>query len=380
MKTFEVAKELPFYWRLRQEMETEFRVASAPFNFELTQSGLLTQQRDPHTLALLNEVYKLPANIGYFQEGYGFAEKYFQDVIEYMEVVMRYEKTYGKFVEIGCGGMLVLDYFKSRGFEVVGIDPSPLSAQASIKKDIPLLNEFFTEKTEVSNVQYIFHYDLLEHVENPIKFLQIQYELLGYNGLLIFSVPNPEPSMDIGDISPAMHQHLNYFSRKTLFNILKQVGFVDIECKIANYGGSLYFTARKGLEREKRFGMIDDVGKETRFFELLTAAQDAFKERLHPILRGKEEVGLYVPLRALPYIGKIKEVAGDMTFRLIDDTTTWNGKYFDGVPWPVENFSQYCEEPAPVTIVFSLTFEKEIMERVNKAGLEVYSLRNLLSL
>ena len=380
MKTFEVSKDLPFYWRLRQELETEFRVVSAPFEFELAESGLLTQQRDAKTLALLNEVYRLPANIGYFQEGYGFAEKYFQDIIEYMEEMMRYESNHGKFVEIGCGGMLVLEHFKNKGYEVVGIDPSPLSADASIAKGIPLINDFFTEKTRISNVQFVFHYDLLEHVESPIDFLQTQYELLGSNGLLIFSVPNPEPSMDIGDISPAMHQHLNYFSRNALFNILSQVGFVDVTCKIANYGGSLYFTARKESHRKRRFETNSPLEKETRFFETLEAAQDAFKERLYPILRGKEEVGLYVPLRALPYIGRIKDVSRDLSFRLIDDTKAWNGKYFDGVPVPVENFKQFCEKPAPVTIVFSLTFEREIMERVTKAGLEVHSLRSLLSL
>jgi SAM-dependent methyltransferase len=380
LKIFEVSKELPFYWRLRQYLETEFRVVSAPFKFELTESGLLTQQRNDQTLKLLSEVYRLPANIGYFQEGYGFAEKYFQDVIEYMEEVMRYENNQGKFVEIGCGGMLVLNYFKNRGFDVVGVDPSPLSAEASIAKNIPLINDFFTEKTKIANVQFIFHYDLLEHIEDPIDFLQIQHELLGSNGLLIFSVPNPEPSMDIGDISPAMHQHLNYFSRNALFNILWQVGFVGVTCKIANYGGSLYFSARKGTKRKMRIAMPDLAGKETRFFETLEAAQNAFKERLDPILSCKEEVGLYVPLRALPYIGAMKEIAPDLSFRLIDDTVAWNGKYFDGVAVPVEDFRQYCEKPAPVTIVFSLTFEREIIERVNKAGLEVYSLRNLLSL
>ena len=378
MKSFKVSNNLPFYWRLKTENEASHSFSKAPFEFELSNKGVLVQKRESEVLANLDDVYKLPANIGYFQEGYGFAQGYFSDIIDFIESSLTERDRSGVFVEIGCGGMMILDYLRREKLRVMGVDPSPLSFWASQSKEIPLVNDFFTRSVSLPDVQVFFHYDVLEHISDVNEFLSQQYEMLNENGLLIFSVPNPEPSMKLGDVSPAMHQHLNYFSRHSISRILEEVGFSEINCIEAKYGGSLNVSARKRNVQQNSNTLQSEDVLEEQFFQLVGIAQENFRSRLDALSQNLDEIGLYVPLRALPYLDLIGAATNSANLRLIDDTKTWNQKYFDGVPYPIENFFQYLDKPAPLTIVFSLTFENEISMRLQSCNLNFTTLRDLL--
>jgi hypothetical protein len=127
---------------------------------------------------------------------------------------------------------------------------------------------------------------------------------------------------------------------------------------------------------------IDDITEnfnlENIFFERVEKSQSNFKNRLSSLSNNLHEIGLYVPLRALPYLDLISEVTKGASLRLIDDAETWNGKYFDGVSNIIENFYQYASNPAKLTIIFSLTFENTIMERMKQYNLNTVTLRELI--
>lgn len=378
MKSFKVSDKLPFYWRLRSETQIEHSLTYAPFEFENTSSGILVQKKNSSVLEALDEVYKLPANIGYLQEGYSSKDGYFDDIIGFINHSLKEEDWHGLFVEIGCGGMMILDYLRRNGMEVLGIDPSPLSLRMSQQKNIPLINDFFTENIDLPEVHVFFHYDVLEHICDLRSFLTLQYQALSEDGLIVFSVPNPEPSLKLGDVSMAMHQHINYFSRHSLSKLLREIGFSEIKCAEAKYGGSLNISARKKMYQLEQDEIIEDSNLENIFFQKVEKAQSNFKNRLSFLSSNLSEIGLYVPLRALPYLELISEATNGAVLRLIDDADTWNGKYFDGVPFIIENFHQYSVSPAKMTIIFSLTFEHKIIEKIRPSKLEIVSLRELI--
>ena len=86
-----------------------------------------------------------------------------------------------------------------------------------------------TTKKYSKKVDCIFHSDVLEHIDTPINFLKEQYEGLNNEGILIISVPDCTESIKIGDVSMALHQHINYFTINSLKNIVERAGFEVLE-------------------------------------------------------------------------------------------------------------------------------------------------------
>lgn len=378
MKEYKIGDYLPFYWRLRSSNDEEFWLRNAPFTFELGESGVLIQKRQKQVLQALQNAYEKPANIGYFQPGYGFGEGYFDDILKFLRRAIKDLEPKGLFTEIGCGAMLVLEQVRNMGFEVLGIDPSPVSSEASDRLGINLINDFFGPATGIDRTQVIFHYDVLEHIEDPLTFLKLQYDALVSGGILVFSVPDPEVSMRLGDISPAMHQHLNYFSRHTLELLLHQAGFNNINIEKASYGGSFNVSAEKTSGVPERLKNHENSLEQT-FFDQVPISQEKFKIGIQKLAEYGNEIGLYVPLRALPYLENIQNYFNLKNIRMIDDTPAWNGKLFDGCPIPIENLDQYSKDPAPTTVIFSLTFTKVLMEKLSVTKTKSVTLEQLLA-
>ncbi|MBK6379333.1 MAG: hypothetical protein IPF72_06135 [Chitinophagaceae bacterium] len=65
---------------------------------------------------------------------------------------------------------------------------------------------------------------VLEHIEDPVVFLQQQKDQLSPSGKLIFGVPNCEPFLKTGDISIFIHEHYLYFTQKGIFTLLEKAG------------------------------------------------------------------------------------------------------------------------------------------------------------
>jgi len=50
--------------------------------------------------------------------------------------------------------------------------------------------------------------------------------------------------MEKGELSMAMHQHLNYFDTESLRNTVEAAGLKVLRIEVAKYGGSLYCCAQ----------------------------------------------------------------------------------------------------------------------------------------
>jgi SAM-dependent methyltransferase len=76
----------------------------------------------------------------------------------------------------------------------------------------------------------IMHFFVLEHISDPLTFLQTQLNLLNFGGKIIFEIPNAaDPLFSIYDI-PAFERfywsiaHPWYFSEASLKHLLEQLG------------------------------------------------------------------------------------------------------------------------------------------------------------
>ncbi len=357
--------QLPFYWRLVSRAEkANSQVASHfPFVFDTdSELGLVIERRDPQVLAALETIYKTSHNIGYLQDANEIARPYGVDFVRYLGEVLGAHSSVERILEIGCGGCVVLADLKARGYDVLGIDSSPFAAHEGSKKGVDVITDFFPSEKVAGLYDMIFHVDVLEHTSDPVSFLKQQFDKLNEGGLVVVNVPDATESIEIGDISMAMHQHLNYFTVASLARTLQAAGLEVLSVDKARYGGSLYAVGRRGKAPApahsvpSSYSASDDFGAKarrvianmSRVLESITASDSS-------------TLGYYVPLRSLPYIALSKPHA----FRFFDDTEHWHRREFDGVDVPVENFSDLKANPVSHIVIMSLTFAEAIRRKVH---------------
>ena len=358
---FKVSESLPFYWRLTNEVSPPRGIPDRmTFSLEY-KDGLLVQSRTPELLDSLEHIYNLDYNIGYIQDGYDIAQGYFEDFREYLLQQVQASGPNLEIVEIGCGGATLLRELATLGHNVTGVDPSPVSIRASQRYNLKLVADFFTSETEIGTPDLVYHMDVLEHVENPIGFLAAQRTKMKPGAKLVVSVPDATESLELGDLSICMHQHLQYFTRQSLVSIVEQAGFIVDHVTQANFGGSLYLTAHVSNSQippntRSRPQILD--------FDRFIQSRDLFDRNLKRDMQDFGEVAFYVPLRAMPYLYTgISDLSEDK-IRFFDDTEHWYGCHFDGSSVPIENISDLIRKPPPIVYIMSLTFGDLIEERI----------------
>ncbi len=378
VEVFSLRNKLPFYWRLTTSFDNEFETPNV-LDFEFTVlDGLLSTVRTPELLESLTKVYSLDYNIGYIQEDYDIAQPFVEDFRKFLFKYTDQLNPKANVLEIGCGGAVLLTELKDSGLNCVGVDPSPIALRASEKYGFDLVPGFFDSSAFLAKFDLIFHSDVLEHSFDPMEFISEQRKILNKDGIIVISVPDATENIKYGDISMAMHQHLQYFSADSLRALMMNCGFEILEIRTAGYGGSLYCAARK----------IDHTQGNTQLgHNDLTTTLPNFQDsvnRFSQLLSHMEgEIGFYVPLRTLPYLCAAGKDMMNCNYRFFDDTAHWHGCHFDGTAIPIENFQDIVKNPPDIIFIMSLTFEKPIKQKLLEhfgSQIRLITLRDVLTI
>jgi 2-polyprenyl-3-methyl-5-hydroxy-6-metoxy-1,4-benzoquinol methylase len=171
--------EVPFYWRIKNTAAQPPHDVPArlPFAFSFMEDlQLVIQRRDPVVLQWLEHVYKEDANVGYLQEGHALAESYGGEFIEFfLRASALLPQPPVSAADIGCGGVYLLQKMREQGLTVKGIDPSPVTAAAGRKAGIEIVPDFYPSPSLTEHFDVLFHYDVLEHVKDPVAFLRAHH-------------------------------------------------------------------------------------------------------------------------------------------------------------------------------------------------------------
>jgi 2-polyprenyl-3-methyl-5-hydroxy-6-metoxy-1,4-benzoquinol methylase len=357
---------VPFYWRTKTWCgPTDSGIPERlPFSFGFDEKlQLVIQERREDVLDWLNIVYTRDENVGYLQEGHSLAESYGNDFLRFFTKTAYAPFATRSLAEIGCGGVYLLDRLRRQGFDVVGIDPSPVTARAADAAEIRVIPEFFPSGSLNESFDVIIHYDVLEHTSDPVSFLQAHHSNLRDGGELIFAVPDCTDFIAGGDIGMMLHEHLNYFDEQSLALTLKAAGFAPTVIERSAHGGVLFCRAEVGDVTTNNHPVSTE--KFDSFARRVTDARCVIDQVFDMARQRGEEVGCYVPLRAFPYLGTA--LSSEIPIRLFDDDPGIHGHYFDGVDHPVENFADLVSRPPKHLIIFSRAFGNLIRGRVTDA-------------
>jgi SAM-dependent methyltransferase len=142
------------------------------------------------------------------------------------------ERPVRRFLEFGCGYGFSLDAGRRLfGWQVLGVDPSPLAAAGCRDLKLPIAAAYADSgKSSDGSFDLVYASEVIEHVGQPQEFLQICKSRLSANGVLVLTTPDADcirPDTPAATLLPALSlgHHLTLFSRRGLAEALSRVGF-----------------------------------------------------------------------------------------------------------------------------------------------------------
>ncbi|MCX6269216.1 MAG: class I SAM-dependent methyltransferase [Bacteroidetes bacterium] len=143
-------------------------------------------------------------------------------------IVKRYTPS-GRILDIGCGTGEFLNYCKSKGYDVEGVEPNEKAGIYSQQVNkIPVAKTL--KDVDSGSFQCITMWHVLEHVHDLDETLDLVRGLLSPGGVFIAAVPNSD-SWDARKYENFwaaydVPRHLYHFTRTTLVRLVTNHGFI----------------------------------------------------------------------------------------------------------------------------------------------------------
>ncbi len=156
-----------------------------------------------------------------------------------------------RLLEVGAGAGELTAVAQELGFEVSALEIRPDLAQLiSGLFEVEVHSLDFLDFESQAQFDIICMGDVLEHFLDPVAAIEKANKLLSAEGILWISTPNFESAYCriLKDRDPMWKvcEHLNFFSRRSLGQVLTQFGFEILDYSLStNYRGSMELTSRK---------------------------------------------------------------------------------------------------------------------------------------
>ncbi len=192
-----------------------------------------------------------------------------------MKYLAPYLRPGSHILEVGCSSGFMLHPLVKQGHTCVGVEPSGLFGEYVRNTGIPVYASVdeLTSSQPTCQFDLVQHFFVLEHISQPLSFLQQQMKLLKSGGALVFEIPNvADPLYTLYDI-PAFERfywsvaHPWYFSEASLRYLLDQLGHqyeikLDQRYDLSNHmiwardgrpGGSGRFSSAFGAQLDEAY-------------------------------------------------------------------------------------------------------------------------------
>lgn len=191
-----------------------------------------------------------------YGENYGYMSSLNQSMFEHLKnKVSKLQKKINLdskdvVIDIGSNDGTLLGFFDKK-FRLIGIDPTIKKFKKFYRKDIIKIPEFFSYKCldkYINNkkAKLITTISMFYDLPNPVDFVEDIYKSLDKNGIWHLEQSYMPTMIKNFSYDTICHEHVEYYSLKSIKFILDKVGFkiIDIEFNDIN-GGSFALTVGK---------------------------------------------------------------------------------------------------------------------------------------
>ena len=153
-----------------------------------------------------------------------------QDQVERrIPFLQEYLKPGKNLLEIGCSSGFMLDAFREYGLNCTGVEPSGVFSEFLIETGYTIASDI----SEVSGKKFdvVAHFFVFEHIRDPFSFLQLTYDMLNDNGVIICEIPCANDALTTLYNIDAFEKfywsiaHHYYYTPKAVSFILDRLGY-----------------------------------------------------------------------------------------------------------------------------------------------------------
>ena len=168
------------------------------------------------------------------------------------------DRHFSSIVEIGCNDLYLLKSLKDKADRLTGIDPILQGREEEFSESkVTAIGDFFENVELEDDLDLVLCKDALEHVSDPKQMVRKIVDRATDDTTFFFQFPMLETLLTGCRFDQIFHQHLNYFSLKSIIYMLDELGCELLSYKInKNHWGAILVAFRKG-EDNSRFA--DDV-------------------------------------------------------------------------------------------------------------------------
>lgn len=135
----------------------------------------------------------------------------------------------GNFLDIGAATGFFMDLAKQRGWRVSGVEVSDYAAAIARGKDLDVVTGTILDTKKTSQYDVVSLWDVIEHLPDPVRDINIVASLLKKDGLCLIVTPDAS-SLYARLRGLSWHllvppEHINCFSRNGLSQLLLRCGF-----------------------------------------------------------------------------------------------------------------------------------------------------------
>lgn len=295
-------------------------------------------------------------------------------------------KKSSQILDIGCNDGVVLDAFKKKGANVLGIDPARNIQKYVQERGIKVIPDFFNLinakkiKKEYKEFNLIISTNTLAQVTDLHDFTKGVKLLLSKNGVFVAEVGYLPKMLSKKTFDSIYHEHLSFFSLTSLNKLFLKNGLEIFDAKeIAMHGGSLRIFAthkKRRIKKTKSFNSIleeekkQKLNKKTSYMEFSDYIKDFkknFKSTLEKLNReGKKIVGVGAPAKGvviLNYCG----INGSIISYIVDSTQYKQNHFLPGVHIPVYPEEKLNEDKdLDYLVLFAWTYREELLKKLDK--------------
>jgi SAM-dependent methyltransferase len=270
--------------------------------------------------------------------------------------------TDGLVVEIGSNDGYLLQFYKQRGINVLGIDPAQGPANAAMRRGIPTLKDFFTEDfaTHIPKADIIHVNNVLAHVPDLNDFVAGLAILLKRGGTCYIEVPYLLDLLRNCWFDSVYHEHVYYFSYQSLERLFARhkLAIVGAE-SISTHGGSLRL----------RIGNYPSTFAvaESNLSYFAQSHMDGLVANLMDALRflrsnGKRVWGFGAAAKATVMMNRCG-ITSDLVEAVADDTPAKIGKYIPGTGIGIAATRDWIAAQPDYTCIFAWNYTPQIIEQ-----------------
>lgn len=278
-------------------------------------------------------------------------------------------RNFGNIIEIGCNDLYILKALKSKAKRLIGIDPILKGKEKGLTKDnIVAIGDFFENVVLEGEIDLVICKDTLEHVSNPKQVVEKIVDRSHEQTIFFFQFPILETLLSSYRFDQIFHQHLNYFSFKSINYMLNELGceLLDYKINFDHWGAIIIaFKKGKGKLRYAKGALGISGPKILERYEIFKNAMDVTKRQLS-FLKGELIYG-YGAALMLPVLSY--HLKNDLSCLkcIIDDDENKKGLYYINLSVPiktVEAITDIKDSVVLVTAIASLNNVRSILTKL----------------